>query len=124
LLPKKQVGQKDNLRAMMIFGHGGNTITRMPVGGQGNQALELMVVGDTVPTTWAVLSERKNNTYLLPIGTQFESSGTRTASNRALQWYEPVVKPIFECKDDYEAIYLIAKKLGFADAIFKNIKVE
>ncbi|MEA2997526.1 MAG: formate dehydrogenase major subunit, partial [Alphaproteobacteria bacterium] len=124
LLPKDQVEQKDNLRAMMIFGHGGNTITRMPVAAKGIEALELMVVGDTVPTTWAVLSERKNNTYLLPIGTQFESSGTRTASNRALQWYDPVVKPIFECKDDYEAIYLIAKKLGLADPMFKNIKVE
>jgi formate dehydrogenase major subunit len=124
LLPKEQVEQKDNLRAMMIFGHGGNTITRMPVAAKGIEALELMVVGDTVPTTWAVLSERKNNTYLLPIGTQFESSGTRTASNRALQWYDPVVKPIFECKDDYEAIYLIAQKLGFADPMFKNIKVE
>ena len=27
-------------------------------------------------------------------------------------------------KDDYEIIYLLAKKLGFADQMFKNIKVE
>jgi formate dehydrogenase major subunit len=77
-----------------------------------------------VPTTWAALSERKENTYLLPCGTQFESKGSRTASNRSLQWYEPVVKPIFEAKDDYEIMYLIAKKLGFAEPMFKNIKVE
>jgi formate dehydrogenase major subunit len=123
LLPKDQVAQKDNLRAMIVFGHGGNTITRMPVAAKGIEALDLLVIGDTVPTTWAVLSKRKSNTYLLPIGTQFESSGTRTASNRALQWYDPVVKPIFECKDDYEAIYLLAKKLGLAEPMFKNIKV-
>src|SRR4051794_11254981 len=124
LLPKDQIDQKDNLRAMMVFGHGGNTITRMPDAVKGIEKLELLVVGDTVPTTWAVLSERKNGTYLLPIGTQFESKGSRTASNRALQWYEPIVKPIFECKDDYEAFYLLARELGLAEEMFKNIKVE
>jgi formate dehydrogenase major subunit len=71
-----------------------------------------------------VLSERKNDTYLLPICTQFETSGSRTCSNRSLQWGEQIVKPIFESKDDYEVMYLLAKKLGFADKMFKNIKVE
>jgi formate dehydrogenase major subunit len=123
-LPKEQVVQKDNIKAMMVFGHGGNTVTRMPKAAQGIEKLELLVVVDTVPTTWAALSERKDNTYLLPCGSQFESKGSRTASNRSLQWYEPVVKPIFESKDDYEIMYLLATKLGFADKMFKNIKVE
>jgi formate dehydrogenase major subunit len=123
-LPKEQVAQKDNIKAMMVFGHGGNTVTRMPKAAQGIEKLELLVVVDTVPTTWAALSERKDNTYLLPCGSQFESKGSRTASNRSLQWYEPVVKPIFESKDDYEIMYLLATKLGFADKMFKNIKVE
>jgi formate dehydrogenase major subunit len=79
---------------------------------------------DTVPTTWAVLSERKNGTYLLPSGTQFESSGTRTASNRSLQWYDQIVKPIFEAKEDYEILYLLAEKLGFSDQLLKHVKVE
>jgi formate dehydrogenase major subunit len=124
MLPKDQVAQKDNLKAMIVFGHGGNTVTRMPVAAQGIEKLDLLVVADPVPTTWAVLSERKNDTYLLPICTQFETSGSRTCSNRSLQWGEQVVKPIFESKDDCEAMYLLAKKLGFADKMFKNIKVE
>jgi formate dehydrogenase major subunit len=124
MLPKDQVAQKDNLKAMMVFGHGGNTVTRMPQAAQGIEKLDLLVVADPVPTTWSVLSERKNDTYLLPICTQFETSGSRTASNRSLQWGEQVVKPIFESKDDYEVMYLLAKKLGFADKMFKNIKVE
>ncbi len=123
-LPKDQVSQKDNLKAMMVFGHGGNTITRMPKAAEGLEKIELLVVADPHPTTWAVLSERKNGTYLLPTASQFETKGSRTASNRSLQWYEPVVKPIFESKDDYEIMYLLAKKLGFADQMFKNIKVE
>jgi formate dehydrogenase major subunit len=88
------------------------------------EALDLLVVADPHPTTFSSLSDRKNNTYLLPICTSFETTGSRTASNRSLQWGEKVVEPIFESKDDYEAMYLLAKKLGFADQMFKNIKVE
>src|SRR5688500_19031409 len=124
MLPQKEVRQKDNLKAMMVFGHGGNTVTRMPKAAEGIAALDLLVVADPHPTTWAVLGERKDNTYLLPICTQFECDGSRTASNRSLQWGEQVVKPIFESKDDYEVMYLLARKLGFADRMFKNIKVN
>jgi formate dehydrogenase major subunit len=124
LYPKDQVSQKDNLKAMFIMGHGGNTVTRMPEAAKGIEKLDLLVVADPVPTTWAVLSERKENTYLLPIGTSYETNGSRTASNRSLQWGEQIVKPIFESKDDNEVMYLLAKKLGFADKMFKNIKVE
>lgn len=82
------------------------------------------MVADPHPTTFAAISDRKNGTYLLPACTQFETSGSRTASNRSLQWGEQIVKPIFESKDDYEIIYRLSKKLGFADLMFKNIKVE
>jgi formate dehydrogenase major subunit len=109
---------------MFVMGHGGNTVTRMPQAATGIEKLDLLVVADPHPTTWAVLSERKNDTYLLPICTSYESAGSRTASNRSLQWGEQIVKPIFESKDDLEVMYLLAKKLGFADRMFKNIKVE
>ncbi|MBI3433559.1 MAG: formate dehydrogenase subunit alpha [Proteobacteria bacterium] len=124
LLPKEQVSQKDNLKAMMVLGHGGNTVTRIPQAAKGIEKLDLLVVIDPVPTTWASVSERKENTYLLPAATSYETKGSRTASNRSLQWGEQIVKPIFEAKDDLEIMYLLAKKLGFADRMFKNIKVE
>ncbi len=109
----------------MVFGHGGNTVTRMPQAQKGIEALDLLVVADPHPTTWAALAPaRKNNTYLLPIATSYETAGSRTSSNRAIQWGEQIVKPIFESKDDNEVMYLLAKKLGFADLMFKNIKVE
>ena len=124
LMPKDQVSQKDNLKAMFVMGHGGNTVTRMPEAARGIEKLDLLVVADPVPTTWAALSERKNGTYLLPIATSYETSGSRTSSNRSIQWGEQIVKPIFELKDDLEVMYLLAKKLGFAEQMFKNIKVE
>jgi formate dehydrogenase major subunit len=123
LLPKDQITQSDNVKAMMVFGHGGNTVTRMPEAAKGIEKLELLVVADPVPTTWAVLSERKEGTYLLPVATSYEVNGSRTASNRSIQWGEQIIKPIFEAKDDNEIMYRLAKKLGFADRMFKNIKV-
>jgi formate dehydrogenase major subunit len=124
LLPKDQVAQPDTMKAMIVMGHGGNTITRMPQAARGIEKLDLLVVCDPYPTTWAVLSERKNDTYLLPACTSFEMDGSRTASNRSLQWGEQIVKPAFESKNDYDIMYLLARKLGFADQMFKNIKVE
>ncbi|MGZ5828115.1 MAG: formate dehydrogenase subunit alpha [Xanthobacteraceae bacterium] len=125
LFDKKDVSQKDNIKAMFVMGHGGNTVTRMPKAQEGIEKLELLVVADPHPTTWAALAPaRKENTYLLPIATSYETAGSRTASNRAIQWGEQIVKPIFESKDDNEVMYLLAKKLGFADQMFKNIKVE
>ncbi len=117
------IDQRDALKAMVVFGHGGNTVPRMPDMVKALEKLELLVVADPHPTTFAAISGRKNGTYLLPICTQFETDGTRTASNRSIQWGEKIVNPIFESKDDYEVLYRLATKLGFADKMFKNIKV-
>jgi formate dehydrogenase major subunit len=127
ILPKDQVAQKDNVRAMFVQGHASNSITRIPESLKGLKALDLLVVADPHPTTWASLAVqagRKEDMYLLPVATQFECKGSRVASNRAMQWGEQIVKPIFESKDDLEVMYLLAKKLGLADQMFKNIKVE
>jgi len=134
-LPKDQVQQRDNLKAMVVFGHGGNTVTRMPEAVKGLEALDLLVVADPHPTTFAVLANRKENTYLLPISTQFECAGSRTASNRSVQWGEQVVKPIFESKNDYEVMYRLAGALDkaaekrnmlvrFQADLFKSIEVK
>jgi formate dehydrogenase major subunit len=124
LLPKEQVHQPDRLRAMFVMGHGVNTITRMPGAVRGIEALDLLVVCDPYPTAWSVLSERKNGIYLLPACSTFEMTGSRTASNRSLQWGEQIVPPVFESRNDYDTIYRLARKFGFADAMFKNIKIE
>jgi formate dehydrogenase major subunit len=126
-LPKADVAQKDNIRAMFVQGHASNSITRIPDSVKGLKALELLVIADPHPTTWASLAiqaGRKDGVYILPVATQFECKGSRVASNRSMQWGEQIVKPVFESKDDLEIMYLIAKKLGFADKMFKNIKVE
>ena len=124
LLPRDQVTQPNPVQAMFIMGHGVNTITRMPEAVKGIEKLDLLVLCDPYPTAWSVLSERKDGIYLLPACTSFEMDGSRTASNRSLQWGEKIVDPVFESKNDYDTMYMLAAKLGFADLMFKNIKVE
>ena len=124
LAKKEQVDQRTPLKGMFVMGHGGNTVTRMPEMIKGLEALELLVVADPHPTTFAAISERKNNTYLLPICTQFETRGSRTASNRSIQWADQVVTPIWESKNDHEVMFRLATRLGFAEPMFKHIKVE
>ncbi|HYF06749.1 MAG TPA: molybdopterin-dependent oxidoreductase, partial [Acetobacteraceae bacterium] len=113
-LPKDQVQQRDNLKGMVVFGHGGNTVTRMPQAVAGLEKLDLLVVADPHPTTFAVLANRRENTYLLPMCTQFECDGSRTSSNRSIQWGSKVVNPIFESKNDYEAMYRLAGAIDAA----------
>jgi formate dehydrogenase major subunit len=88
------------------------------------EKLDLLVVIDPYPTVSAVMHDRTDGVYLLPACTQFETYGSVTASNRTLQWRETVVKPLFESLPDQTIAYKFAKKLGFADEMFKNIKVE
>ena len=88
------------------------------------EKLELLVVADPHPTTYAQISDRSDGTYLLPICTSFEMDGSRTASNRSLQWGSKIVEPIFESRNDYDVMYELAKRLGFADRMFKNIEVK
>jgi formate dehydrogenase major subunit len=123
LLDSEDVDQRDNIKAMIVFGHGGNTVPRMGDAQRGMDALDLLVVADPHPTTFAALHSRTDNTYLLPICTQFECSGSRTASNRSVQWGEKVVDPIFESDTDYAVIYRLAQKLGFGDEMFKNYEM-
>jgi formate dehydrogenase major subunit len=121
--PEDEVDQRSNLKAMIVMGHNGNTVTRIPEMVKGLEKLDLMVVADPHPTIFSAISNKKDNIYLLPACTSLEMEGSRTASNRSLQWGEQIVEPAFESKNDYEIMYLLAKKLGFADKMFKNIKV-
>ena len=121
---KDNIDQPDNVRAMVFWGHAPNSQTRMKEMKTAMEKLDLMVVIDPYPTVSAVLSDRKDGVYLLPSTTQFETYGSVTASNRSLQWREKVIEPSFDSKPDHNIMYLFAKKFGWADRFFRNIKVN
>ena len=121
---KENVNQPDTIKAMIFWGHAPNSQTRQPDLKKGMEKLDLLVVVDPYPTVSAVLSDRTDGVYLLPATTQFEVDGSRTASNRSLQWGEAIIKPLFESKPDHEIMYRFAKKFGYADQLCKHITVN
>ena len=114
----------DKVRGMVFWGHAPNSQTRMKEMKTAMEMLDILVVIDPYPTVSAVLSDRTDGVYLLPASTQFETYGSVTASNRSIQWRDTVVDPLFESLPDHTIAYKLAAKLGFADELFKNIKVE
>jgi len=121
---KENLEQPDNTRAMVLWGHAPNSQTRMLEMKEAMEKLDLLVVVDPFPTVSAVLHDRKDGAYLLPATTQFETSGSVTASNRSLQWREKVFNPLFDSKVDHEIMKLFADKFGFTDRMFRNIAIE
>jgi formate dehydrogenase major subunit len=121
---KENLGQPDNTRAMVLWGHAPNSQTRQVDMKAAMEKLDLLVVVDPHPTVSAILHDRKDGAYLLPTTTQFETRGSVTASNRSIQWREQVVAPLFESKPDHVIMKLFADKFGFTDRMFRNIKIE
>ena len=121
---KKNMDQPDNVRAMVLWGHAPNSQTRLVEMKTAMEKLDMLVVIDPYPTVSAVLHDRTDGVYLLPASTQFETYGSVTASNRSIQWRDKVVEPLFESLPDQVIMAKFAKKFGWADRFFRNIKVD
>ena len=121
----ENIDQDPNLRAVIYWGHAPNSQTRGVEMLEAMKKLDLLVVIDPYPSATAAMaaSVRQNGVYLLPAATQFETSGSCTASNRSLQWREKVIEPLFESKPDQTIMYAFAKKFGFEKELVKNIKL-
>jgi len=115
----ENVEQKSNLRAVMFWGHAPNSQSRGLDMLKAMEKLDMMVVIDPYPSASAAMfaKVRKDGAYLLPASTQFECSGSITASNRSVQWREQVIEPLFESRNDHMIMYQLAEKLGFGDQL-------
>jgi len=128
----ENIDQDPNIRAVIYWGHAPNSQTRGADMVEAMKKLDLLVVIDPYPSATASMAAmvRKDGVYLLPAATQFETTGSVTASNRSVQWREKVIEPLFESKPDETIMYLFAKKFGFADQLLgkkdgkQNIRVE
>jgi formate dehydrogenase major subunit len=120
----EHIDQGPNLRAAIYWGMAANSQTRGKEMKAAMEKLDLLVVIDPYPAAASVMHDRKENTYLLPAATQFETYGSCTASNRSLQWREKVIEPLFESRPDHTIMYAFAKRFGFEKELVKNIKVN
>jgi formate dehydrogenase major subunit len=120
------IDQDSNIRGMFFWGHAPNSQTRGLEMVKALKMLDLLVVVDPYPSATAAMAnmpvegvtENKNRAvYLLPAATQFETSGSATASNRSIQWREKVIDPLFESRADHAIMLAFARKLGFEDQL-------
>jgi formate dehydrogenase major subunit len=127
------IDQDSNLRGMFYWGHAPNSQTRGLDLKKAMDKLDLLVVVDPFPSATAAMAAMPGNkddlnpkraVYLLPVCTQFETSGSVTASNRSLQWREKVMDPLYESRSDHMIMYQLAQKLGFGEQLVKNYKMQ
>ena len=118
-----------NLRGLFFWGHAPNSQTRGLDMKKAMDKLDLLVVIDPYPSATASMAAMPGDpaglnpnreVYLLPAATQFECSGSCTASNRSLQWREKVIEPMFDSRTDHMIMYQLAEKLGFADEFSRS----
>jgi len=117
------IDQDPNLRAIIFWGHAPNSQTRGIEMKTAMEKVDLMVIVDPYPSASAAMPDRKDGIYLLPAATQFETSGSVTASGRSLQWREKVIEPLFESMPDHVLMQAFAEKFGFGNELSKNYKM-
>jgi formate dehydrogenase major subunit len=126
------IDQDSNLRGLFFWGHAPNSQTRGLEMKRAMDKLDLLVVIDPYPSATAAMAAMpgkpedlnpKRAVYLLPAATQFETSGSVTASNRSLQWREKVIEPLFEARTDHMIMYQLGDKLGFGKELVKSLKM-
>lgn len=129
----ENIDQPSNLRGMFYWGHAPNSQSRGLDLKRGMDKLDLLVVVDPFPSATAAMAAMPGKAedtnpnravYLLPACTQFETSGSVTASNRSIQWREKVMEPLYESRSDHMIMYQLAQKLGFGQELVKNFKMQ
>ncbi len=127
------IDQDSNLRGVFYWGHAPNSQTRGLEMKRAMDKLDLLVVVDPYPSATAAMAAMPGRpedlnpnraVYLLPACTQFETSGSVTASNRSLQWREKVIEPLWESRSDHMIMQQLADRLGFGKELSKNFKMQ
>ncbi len=126
------IDQESNLRGLFFWGHAPNSQSRGAEMKKAMDKLDLLVVVDPYPSASAAMAAMPGKpedlnanraVYLLPAATQFETSGSVTASNRSIQWREKVIEPLFESRTDQMIMYQLAQKLGFDKELMAKTKL-
>ncbi|HQS61213.1 MAG TPA: molybdopterin-dependent oxidoreductase, partial [Polynucleobacter sp.] len=127
------IDQQTSVKGLFFWGHAPNSQTRGLDMKRAMNKLDLLVVVDPYPSATAAMAamppaegdevNKNRNVYLLPATTQFETTGSATASNRSLQWREKVIDPLFESVPDHVIMQAFADRLGFGKELSVNYKM-
>jgi formate dehydrogenase major subunit len=113
-MPADDVDQRDNVKAMIVFGHGGNTVPRMPAS-EGHERAR--PAGRRRPASDDLRASSRSARQHLPAA-DLHPVRMRRLAHRV----EPLDavgregrRADLRIKNDYWVIYKLAEKLGFAD---------
>lgn len=113
-----------SLKALFVMGNGITSIAQQAKVKEALDNLDMIVLADPFVNEAAVLTDKQNDVYLLPVATQFETSGSVTATNRSAQWRNQVIKPLYECVPDQEIMFEFARRLGFYGKFVKGMLMK
>ncbi len=113
-----------NLKALFVMGNGITSIAQQAKVKEALDNLELIVLADPFVNEGAILTDKQDDVFILPAATQFESSGSVTATNRSAQWRSQVVEPMYESKTDHDIMFELAKRMGFYDELTKGMLIK
>ena len=112
------------LKAVIVMGCGITSIAQQAKVKEGLDNLDLLVLADPFVNEAAILTDKKDNVFLLPSATQFENSGYTVATNRSAQWRYKVIEPMYESKSDHDVMFALAKHLGFYEQYTKALTMQ
>lgn len=113
-----------NLKALFVMGNGITSVSQQAKIKEGLDNLELLVLCDPFVNEAAILTDKKDDVFILPSATQFENSGSVIATNRTAQWRSKVIEPMYESKPDHEIMFELAKRLGFYEEFTAGMKIK
>jgi len=113
-----------HLKALIVMGNGITSVAQQAKIKEGLDNLDLLVLADPFVNEAAILTDKKDNVFILPAATQFETSGYCVATNRSAQWRYKVVEPMYESKPDQEIMFALAKHLGFYEQYTKTMLMQ
>jgi len=112
------------LKALFVMGNGITSTAQTKKVKEALDNLDIAVFCDPFVNEGAIITDKQNDVYILPAATQFETSGSVTATNRSAQWRDKVVEPMFESKTDEDIMFELAKRLGFYDEFTAGMKMN
>ena len=124
VLKEENTFTSGELKVVWVQGTGITSMAHLTKIQEAIDKLDLLVIAEPFVNEVAILSDRKDGVYILPVATQFENEGIVVATNRAAQWRTKVVEPLYESKPDQEVMFEFAKKWGFYEEYTKSLKMN
>ena len=124
VLQEEKTYSSSPIRALWVQGTGITSMAQTAKVKEALDKLDLLVIAEPFVNEAAVITNKTDNIYILPVGTQFETEGSVTATNRSSQWRSKIVDPLYESKTDHEVMFEFAKKFGFYDEYVKAMKMN